>query len=273
VSLADIFRGRIRAASMSGDRVMNCGRFAVLTYHSLDNSGSVISTPPAIFAEQMKILHDSGVEVISLHDVRQLLNSSSGCHHKVSITFDDGYRNVLEHGLPILQQYGFSATVFLVTDHCGETDNWPGQPPFPGRNPILSWSDIKKMSSAGIIFGSHTCSHPDLRTLSKEELTRELLLSKQRIEHVIHRPVEIFAYPFGAYDETVIRFAKAHYEMACSTRLDFAGQGSDPFVLERIDMYYLKQLCLFRQLFSKKVELYLDYRRWLRGLRNTLKDL
>ena len=258
---------------MSGDWVSNCGRFAVLTYHSLDNSGSVLSTPPAVFAEQMKILYDSGVEVIPFNDVRQLLKNSAGNHHKVAITFDDGYMNVFEHGFPILQQYGFSATVFLVTDYCGGAGNWPGQPPFLERHPILGWSEIKNMSAAGITFGSHTCSHPDLRTLPKNELTRELVVSKRQIEDVIGSAIEVFAYPYGACNDTVMRSVRAHYDMACSTKLDFAGQGSDPFALERIDMYYLKQLDSFRHLFSKKIMLYLDCRRWLRSLRKILGDI
>src|ERR1044071_9861840 len=143
---------------------------AILGYHSLDRGGSVLSTAPGTFAEQMKILCDAGVKVISLSDVAEPIGTYSNRANEVVITFDDGFRNVYEHALPILQTYGFPATVFLVTDYCEKANSWPGQTIRMDAEPLLRWREIQEMSRAGISFGSHTRTHPNLKKLSIQEV-------------------------------------------------------------------------------------------------------
>ena len=96
-------------------------RRAVLAYHSLDSTGSVISTPPRVFREQMRFLKRDGVPVI---DLSELAAGANG----VAITFDDGFRSVYEHAAPLLGELGFPATVFVVSGHAGGQNNWPSQP-------------------------------------------------------------------------------------------------------------------------------------------------
>ena len=76
---------------------------AILTYHSLDDSGSVLSTAPRLFAEQMHILHEQGVRVVPLE--KALLGSGSATEPCVAITFDDGFKNCLISA-DILERYG-----------------------------------------------------------------------------------------------------------------------------------------------------------------------
>jgi peptidoglycan/xylan/chitin deacetylase (PgdA/CDA1 family) len=239
---------------------------AILAYHSLDDSKSVLSTSPGVFAEQMRILHDLGLDVISLGQVPR------ECAHRrrenaVVITFDDGFRNVYEHALPILQSYRFPATVFLVTDYCAKTNSWPGQPAYIEQRPLLRWSEVKEMSEAGVVFGSHTRTHPDLRRLDSQKAAEELAGSKQIIEDATGRPADTFAYPYGSYDGAVMRMARAHFQLACSTVLGFVKPDSDPFALERLDMYYLQSPALFRRVFSPALGAYIGARRALRRLR------
>jgi len=239
---------------------------AILAYHSLDDSKSVLSTPPAVFVEQMHILHGLGREVISLGQVPR------ECAHRrredaVVITFDDGFRNVYQHALPVLQRYGFPATVFLVTDYCEKTNSWPSQPASIKQQPLLRWSEVREMSQAGVAFGSHTRTHPDLTRLGSQKAAEELAGSKQVIEDATGQPADAFAYPYGAYDGEVMRMARAHFQLACSTVLGFATPESDLFALERLDMYYLQSPALFRRLFSPALGAYIRARRALRRLR------
>ncbi len=257
---------------MWGKEMSSSGKIAILTYHSLDDSGSVLSTPPHVFAEQMRILANFGVRVVSLSEVQYLLGETVPAEPLVAITFDDGFRNVYEHGLPILEGYGFTATVFLVTDYCGRTNSWPSQSPNIMRQPLLSWAEVKAMAEAGVTFGSHTRTHPDLRGLPSLDAEEELVASKRAIEDVTGRPVELLAYPYGTYDEKVKRLARAHFALACSARLDFARSGSDLFALERLDMYYLGRLMMFRRLFSKKIDSYIRLRRVIRDLRGRIQE-
>ena len=240
---------------------------AILTYHSLDDSGSVLSTAPRIFAEQMQILYEADLRVVPLSDARRVLNGIAPAGDLVAITFDDGFRSVYEYALPVLQRYGFAATVFLVTDYCGRTNDWPSQPLHVERRPLLRWAEVREMSRAGVAFGSHTRTHPDLRMITRRDAEDELTASKKAIEDAIGRAVDIFAYPYGVYDDTIRCLVAAHFTLACSAIFGFARSGSDPHALERLDMYYLKRPTLFRHLFSPEMGVYLGPRRHLRNLR------
>lgn len=249
------------------------GRIAILTYHSLDDGNSVLSTSPQRFAEQMRILHDLGTRVIRLDQVAHAVSTAKLTEDLVVLTFDDGFRSVREHGLPILQRYGFPATVFVVTDYCGKANSWPGQPPSIERWPLLHWSEIEEMSAAEATFGSHTRSHPDLTALSQRDVEEELMASKKRIEDATGCPVDALAYPYGAHNRSVRQMTEAHYSLACSTTLDLVRTGSDLYALERLDMCYLRSSVLFRRLFSKEVSAYLGLRKYLRGIRRRASAL
>lgn len=243
------------------------GNIAILTYHSLDNSGSVLSTPPSVFAEQMRILNEHDTRVVSLADLRRSLGASGANENIVAITFDDGFESIHEHALPVLQRCGFTATVFLVTDYCGKTNSWPGQPSHVVCRPLLHWSQVKEMSAAGITFGSHTRTHAHLRATAAHNVEEQLVTSKRMIEDAVGQPVDSLAYPYGVYDEGVMRLVARHFTLACSTALGFATRRSHPLALERLDVYYLRQPALFRRLFSVEMAVYIGLRRYLRGLR------
>src|SRR5215472_13250041 len=108
----------------------------ILTYHSLDTSGSVISLDPKLFRDQMEWLRGTGIEVVPLERVKERPGA-------VAITFDDGFRNFYEDAFPVLQDHRFPATVFIVTDFCGRQNNWPSQPASPPvpRLPLMNWSE------------------------------------------------------------------------------------------------------------------------------------
>jgi peptidoglycan/xylan/chitin deacetylase (PgdA/CDA1 family) len=241
---------------------------SILTYHSLDDSGSVLSISPELFAEQMKILSELDVKVISLEEVPSVLMNSAVGGRFVAITFDDGFQNMLKNALPVLQRYGFPATVFLVSDYCGRENSWPSQPLFVQRRPLLRWTEVKEMSAAGVAFGAHTRTHPDLRSVASAVAGEEIVSSKKAIEDVVGRSVQSFAYPYGAYNEEVRRLVQMHFSVACTTQLDFVGMESDPFALERLDTYYLRQSVLFRRLFSAELNMYIRFRRTIRDLRS-----
>ena len=242
---------------------------AILTYHSLDDSGSVVSTPPRVFAEQMRRLSQASVKVVSLAEA---YHGRQACHGPplVALTFDDGFRNLHDYALPVLQRYGFPATVFLVTDYCGRTNFWPGQPTTIPRAPLLRWTEVKMMRDSGVTFGSHTRTHARLTSLKPCQVEAELVMSKQRIEDTLGEAVDTFAYPYGVYDGEVRRLVATHFDLACSTDLGFLGAASDPLSLERLDTYYLRHPASFQRLFSPVTRGYIQWRAWLRTLRRCL---
>jgi peptidoglycan/xylan/chitin deacetylase (PgdA/CDA1 family) len=242
----------------------------ILAYHSLDDSGSVLSTSSHLFAEQMKFLRDAGIRIASLNELADKEQELYRRENNVVLTFDDGFQNVYQHAFPILHTFGFSATVFLVTDYCGKANSWPGQPVGISRQPLLRWKEVEEMSRAGISFGSHTRTHPDLRKLSLHEAEEELIGSKKAISDATGKQVDTFAYPYGFYNGAVRNLVKQHFSLACSTSLGFVKGDCDPFGLERIEMYYFQPPKLFRNLFSPVTGAYLGVRKSLRRLRHAL---
>jgi peptidoglycan/xylan/chitin deacetylase (PgdA/CDA1 family) len=245
-------------------------RVAILTYHSLDTSASVLSTSPEAFAEQMRLLAASGVQVLHLVHLPRVLGGAASAGPAVVITFDDGFRSVYDHGLPVLARYGFPATVFLVTGHCGLSHAWAGRTSGVAGAPLLGWREIAAMAKAGISFGSHTETHSDLRRLDGPQVEHEMVRSKQTIEDALGFPVETFAYPYGAYDARVKELARTHFAVACSTTLDFATPASDLLALERLDMYYFRRPEWLSRLFSVRTRAYVRLRRMARAGRRWL---
>src|SRR5207247_7240212 len=103
----------------------------------------------------------------------------------VAITFDDGYKNFHGEAFPVLKEFGFQATVFLVTGYCGKDNRWNGQPSGIPKLDLLNGDEILEMASHGIDFGSHTVNHPDLTKLSANEASDEILKSKSKIQDLL----------------------------------------------------------------------------------------
>jgi peptidoglycan/xylan/chitin deacetylase (PgdA/CDA1 family) len=244
---------------------MNPARSCILTYHSLDSSGSVISIRPEVFREQIRFLADSGVAVAPLRSVRQTPGA-------VALTFDDGFQNFIRHAFPVLQQYRFPATVFVVSEYCGRRNDWPTQPRNTGipTAELMQWSEVEEISRAGIDIGAHTATHPRMGQLSAAEIDHELSASRAAIENRIGRPVGAFAYPYGESTPAVRSAVQRRFDLACGTRLGYLSSASDPIDLPRIDMYYLQKRLWFEAFRSTRGSAYLAARCVLRRLRQAL---
>ena len=233
-------------------------RRAILTYHSLDESGSVISVRPKAFVRQMEALARSGVRVTKLTELRSTPPPA------VAVTFDDGYQNFLEAAAPVLGKYSFPATVFLVTDYCGGSNNWPSQPAGVPELPLMSWQTIAELSRSGVEFGAHTATHPSLAGLDEDSMREEILSSKKRVEDATGKPASSFAYPYGVMPEPAQNLVARHFSAGCSTRLGWVTAASRAEALERLDVYYLRNPYLFEHLFEPPAEWYLGLRAALR---------
>ena len=109
---------------------MTAARVPILTYHSIDDSGSIVSVEPSVFREQMERLCDAGYVSITLGEyVEKRLQKQEIGDKTLILTFDDGYENFLTDAYPVLADCSFTATVFLVTDRCGGYNDWSGNPP------------------------------------------------------------------------------------------------------------------------------------------------
>jgi peptidoglycan/xylan/chitin deacetylase (PgdA/CDA1 family) len=239
----------------------------ILTYHSLDESGSVISVAPRLFNAQMQLLSDRKVRVIPLDQATDMLEESLPPENCVVITFDDGFRNIYECGFPILQRYGFTATIFLLPRYCGRENSWA--PSFL-RRPLLSWGEIAEMHKHGFDFGAHTLTHPDLTQVAEKDAEAEIRQSQEEIQDRLGAPVKMFAYPYGRCNLQVKTIVRQYFAGACSTSLGRNYLGADPYWLKRVDMYYLANPALFKALSSKILDGYLGIRQLFRDIKESL---
>jgi peptidoglycan/xylan/chitin deacetylase (PgdA/CDA1 family) len=188
------------------------------------------------------------------------------CPGAVALTFDDGFRNFNSHALPILREFGFPATVFVVSERCGGRNDWAQPAGIPSLE-LMSWRELEAAAAAGVELGAHTATHPHMKALDGESLDRELSSAKASIEARIGLPVTTFAYPYGELDERVRAAAGRHFGLCCGTRLDFVSGDSDPLDLPRIDMYYLQDRRWFEALGRPGGAMYIAARRWIRQVR------
>lgn len=252
----------------SGNATFDKVRVPILTYHSIDDSGSIISIPPQVFRQQMQTIKDLGFKTLSLNQFSHLLRTRNRIEpNTVVLTFDDGFANFYTKAFPTLHELGLSATVFLVTDHCGGYNDWAGNPPRLPRSKVLSWEQIRELSDAGIEFGSHTLSHPDLCSLPLETARTEIVQSKKVIENSTGRSVESFAYPFGHINSAVRQLAREVYGSACSTVMGKVTSKSDLHALERVDTYYLSNPRTFNLLPTRAMDRYIAFRGTLRSIK------
>lgn len=142
----------------------------------------------------------------------------------VSIAFDDGLANVYRNALPIMNQYGFKSTQYIVSGAIGSQTKLD--------LPAMAKAQISAMYKAGHEIGSHTVNHPDLTLLNASKLKSELSNSKTAL-NASYPPVENFAIPFGRYNDTVTAAIKKYYS---SARTSDGGENT----LINFDPYRLK---------------------------------
>jgi len=124
---------------------------------------------------------------------------------KVSLTFDDGYKEHLKIAR-FLARRGIRATFFVIT----------GLRTFMGRE-LLSPSEVKEIASLGHEIGSHTVTHIDMTHTPEDVMLKELVESKKFLSELLGCEVNSFAYPYGPHSDTAARLAKQIYRVVRTT--------------------------------------------------------
>ena len=243
----------------------------ILTYHSLDSSGSVISTSPEKFRRQMKNLSDASFEVVKLRDLAMRIRENRELPSKsVAITFDDGFQSVCDVALPVLKDYGYPATVFLVTSFCGKNNRWYGQPDSIPSFDLLTWDQISQMRDQQIEFGVHTATHPDLTKLPESQISEEIVGARRKLQDQTGEEKLAFAYPYGKESASARDLVESNFYAACSTQMDFATSQSDVHFLPRIDMYYFSNNDHFSTIGTPFFDRFVGFRKTLRGFKRMI---
>jgi len=233
-------------------------------YHSISKNSENgihpyyrINTSPDIFAEHMRFINENNYSVTTLLDVKNHIESGIKITNKyVVITFDDGYCDFYTEAFPVLQKYGFTATVFLPTGFVSKKGLKFKE------NETLTWNQVRELNNNGISFGSHTVTHPQLKSLRKEDIRHEIIHSKEVIEDKLGESIRAFSYPFAFPDEdngfmTFLRdvLQESRYDCGVTTRIGTTSMKDDIYFLKRIPINSLDN----KKLLNAKLNGYYDW--------------
>lgn len=254
----------------------------ILMYHSIaDEDESNVpayyrtATSPAAFYAQMAYLRENGYQTCSPAQSVDLIKSSVRTGLKsVVITFDDGYQNFYRNAFPILNDFGFTATVYLPTAFIGDETL-----KFKGRD-CLKWSEVRELQKYGISFGSHTVTHPQLCGLNKESIQGEVVNSKKAIEEKTGSAVDSFAYPY-AFPQVDAEFKRmlreslhsAGYRSGVCTVIGRASRTSDQLFMERLPVNGFDDVALFRAKLNGAYDWISKPQSWLKVSKAGMKKL
>jgi peptidoglycan/xylan/chitin deacetylase (PgdA/CDA1 family) len=214
-------------------------RCAILMYHRFEPfPRNAYEISPTEFDRQMAYIADNGFTVISLDQLVQAIykqDIDSLPEKSVVITVDDGYRCFLTRAVPILQKYGFTATLFVYTNYVNTG----------GRS--LTWDELRELESMGFDVECHSTSHPNFNNFKKYGSTKESYTAfayhelkdpKELLEKQLGKPVKYFCWPYGEVNDYAMGIAmKCGYEATLSIKQGAVGLKSNPLYLNRFGIY------------------------------------
>lgn len=208
----------------------------ILMYHSIAKMPSSevmrsLHVHPAAFERQMRLLKWLGYRVTGITEALNLRDSG---HDKiVALTFDDAYQNFYTHALPVLNQFGFSATVYVVSDLIGQYNRWDELTGI-SRNPLMDYRQITECVQNAIEIGAHGCSHASL-TEPNTDVRYEVEESKKTIEKLFPIKCQSFCYPYGHFNTLITKAVEeAGFGNAVSMIRSRVNRDDNPFLLPRI---------------------------------------
>jgi len=216
----------------------------ILMYHKV---GAAVDRPEDTFLNvsedaferQMRALARMNYRAMTFAQIVEALRGGQPLPRRVfALTFDDGYQCVGDAAAPILERYGFPATVFVVSEAAGGGNTWDG---ITGRPvlPLMAWDRLRELDKAGWEMAGHTRTHPHLNELDDAGALQEISEGKAATEAQLGTRLQTFCYPFGHFNvRTPALVQAAGFTGACTTRSGLAKRDTDPFLLPRVKIAY-----------------------------------
>lgn len=182
----------------------------ILLYHRFGPQvadSMTITTP--VFASHLRFLKENGYTVIPL---RQLIDVKRGIDKRplprkpVVIVEDDAHISVYTEMLPLIRQYRVPVTLFTYPSAISNAKY------------AMTWEQLRELKATGLFdIQSHTFWHPNFKRDKKkmtaaeyeQSATIQLQKSKARLEKELGGTVDLLAWPFGIYDDDLLRRASA----------------------------------------------------------------
>jgi peptidoglycan/xylan/chitin deacetylase (PgdA/CDA1 family) len=167
---------------------------AVFVYHRFGN-GKYPSTNISIenFEKHLSYLKSNDFVILNFGEALDYINNPEIAYHRnvACITVDDGYKTFVTNALPLLKQYGFSATVFINSESVG-------------GGTYMNWDELKQIHNQGIEIGNHSHSHAYFLNIDKsdrsEQFSKDAMKCQVEINNHLGFFPDVFAYPYGEFD-------------------------------------------------------------------------
>ena len=181
----------------------------ILLYHRFGPTvadGMTIKT--SVFEAHLRYLRDNGYRVIPLRQLVawKLRQGPPPPPKSVVIVEDDAHKSVYTDMLPLVKRYNVPVTVFIYPSAISNAKY------------AMTWDQLRALKRSGLFdFQGHTFWHPnfkrDRKKMKPEEFEKsvdmQLTKSKARIEKELGVKVEMLAWPFGIYDDYLLKKAAA----------------------------------------------------------------
>ncbi len=172
----------------------------ILCYHQVRNwrptdgaMGKDYTVEIQNFKDQMKMLADSGYNTILPDQLYAYLNEGKPLPKKpIMLTFDDTCLDQFTVVNPTLKKYGFKAAYFIMTVSIGKKGKFVD---------YMSAEQIKQLSDEGNTIGSHTYDHKNFKKYTGKDWEEQLDKPTKKLEEIIGKKIEYFAYPFGLWNK------------------------------------------------------------------------
>jgi peptidoglycan/xylan/chitin deacetylase (PgdA/CDA1 family) len=232
---------------------MTTGRPAgvpILMYHEIagaPEARSRLAVSPDAWAAQLAYLYSQGYRTVTAAELSVALAGRRDLPDRsVVLTFDDGYQDFYSWGMPLLDRYGFTATLFVTTGWVQDAGPLPR-----GRRPgrMLSWSQIAEAADCGVEVAAHSHLHPQLDQLPLRRLREELYVSKAQLEDKLGSRVAGLAYPYGYSNSRVRRVARdLEHDYACAVGNAMMSAEPDLLALPRLTIRRSTRIPQFQQI-------------------------
>jgi peptidoglycan/xylan/chitin deacetylase (PgdA/CDA1 family) len=256
----------------------------------VDDTGSLLSLTAAQLRSHLALLRKGGWRGLTAGQYLARFEEDRSPQREVLLTFDDGFENFYTHAAPVLAEFGFPATVFVVTDQVGrkpiwfsrdsdqierlmaglpltrrERAQWAVAGPAMARMRLLSWDQARELVRCGFDVQSHSAAHHFLTGLPADELTADLRRSRQRLREELGVSAELLCYPYGDCNDHVVAVGR-EVGFRAGFLAEYPGPSRSLFRLGRIGMHGAMRSCDLRFALSTAMDRQAALRRWAGGL-------
>lgn len=244
VAVAKAAMTRARSLAWRARGASTAPGIRILFYHRIADADDSLAVRPAAFREQVEYLASEGYRIVDVPEAARLA-AQGDAGRVVGMSFDDGYRDVVEHGADVLRRHGATATVFVVP---GVIDGTARFTWYDDQPPVLGWDEIAALDGdSPFRFEAHTVTHPNLLALTEDEARSEIGRSRDLVAERLGRPVEAFCYPAGLYADRERRLVgEAGFTAAVTCDPGPNGPSTDPLLLRRTAVELRDRLVDFR---------------------------